>query len=112
MRIRLPASRSTIDGGNGIPAGTYTLYPGHYATLPGALRVVDYGSNLGKNVPSGTTLPDGTVLMTGNYTSSTQPGTQSTGQELFAVQTGAVWQQYSEYTFDFGQQLFRRQGQP
>jgi filamentous hemagglutinin family protein len=95
-----------IDGGDGIPAGTYTLYPGHYATLPGALRVVDYGSNLGKNVPSGSTLPDGTVLMTGYYTSSTQPGTQSAGQELFAVQTGAVWQRYSEYTFTSANRYF------
>jgi filamentous hemagglutinin family protein len=95
-----------VDGGNGIPAGTYTLYPGHYATLPGALRVVDYGSNLGKNLASGTTLPDGTVLTTGYYTSSTQPGTRSAGQELFAVQTGAVWQQYSEYTFSSANSYF------
>ena len=102
----LAGQQITIDGGNGIPAGTYTLYPGHYATLPGALRVVDDGSNLGKNVTSGTILPDGTVLMTGNYTSSTQPGTRSAGQELFAVQTGAVWQQYSEYTFSSANSYF------
>ncbi|WFU84465.1 filamentous hemagglutinin family protein [Bradyrhizobium sp. CIAT3101] len=95
-----------IDGGNGIPAGTYTLYPGHYATLPGALRVVDYGSNVGKNLASGTTLPDGTVLTTGYYTSSTQPGTRSAGQELFAVQSGAVWKQYSEYTLSSANSYF------
>ncbi|WP_426426237.1 filamentous haemagglutinin family protein [Bradyrhizobium genosp. A] len=95
-----------IDGGHGVPAGTYTLYPGHYATLPGALRVVDYGSNVGKNLASGTALPDGTVLTTGYYTSSTQPGTRSAGQELFAVQTGTVWKQYSEYTLSSANSYF------
>src|SRR5262249_19776300 len=70
----LAGTQVHIDGGNGIPAGTYTLYPAHYATLPGALRVVYYGSNLGRNVPTGTTLTDGTVLVTGYYTESTRPG--------------------------------------
>ncbi|WP_371369079.1 hypothetical protein, partial [Salmonella sp. M34] len=83
----------TIDGGNGIPAGTYTLYPAHYATLPGAMRVTVYASdNNTKHVTSGTKLPDGTVLVTGNYTQSTAPGKQSSGQTVFAVQTSAVWQ--------------------
>lgn len=100
-----------IDGGNGIPAGSYTLYPGHYATLPGALRVVDYGSNVGKNLASGTALPDGTVLTTGYYTSSTRPGTRSAGQELFAVQTGAVWKQYSEYTLSTANSYFAAKAQ-
>jgi hypothetical protein len=88
-----------LDGGGGITAGTYTLYPAHYATLPGALRVVYNGDNLGRNVVSGTTLTDGTVLVTGYFTQSTKPQTQSAGQALFAVQTGAVWQQYSEFSF-------------
>ncbi|WP_156918062.1 filamentous haemagglutinin family protein [Bradyrhizobium sp. Cp5.3] len=88
-----------LDGSTGVPAGTYTLYPGHYATLPGALRVVDYGSNLGRNIPSGTTLPDGTVLVSGHYTQSVRPGAYSSGSELFAVQSNSVWRQYSEYNF-------------
>lgn len=103
---QLVGSQITIDGGAGISAGSYTLYPAHYATLPGALRVTYYGDNLGRNVPSGTTLPDGTVLVTGNYTQSTQPGKQSAGQSLFAVQTGAVWQQYSEYSFSSANSYF------
>lgn len=107
----LAGTQITIAGGNGIPAGTYTLYPGHYATLPGALRVVDYGSNLGVNYASGTTLTNGTVLVTGYYTQSTQPGTRSSGTELFAVQTGAVWGQYSKYILTSGNSYFESKGQ-
>lgn len=99
--IPLAGTQITIDGGNGIPAGTYMLYPAHYATLPGAMRVVVYSSdNTGKNIATGTKLPDGTVLMTGHYTQSTAPGKQSSGQTVFAVQTSSVWQQYSEYSFN------------
>lgn len=97
--VPLPGQQITIDGGNGIPAGTYTLYPAHYATLPGAMRVVVYtNDNTGRNLASGTKLPDGTTLVTGHYTQSTAPGKQSSGQTVFAVQTSSVWRQYSEYS--------------
>lgn len=102
----LAGTQITIAGGNGIPAGTYTLYPAHYATLPGALRVVYYGDNTGRNIPTGTTLPDGTVLVSGHYTQSTSLGKQSSGNSLFAVQTSAVWQQYSEYAFNRANSYF------
>ncbi|BAS00464.1 filamentous haemagglutinin family outer membrane protein associated with VreARI signalling system [Blastochloris viridis] len=102
----LVGTQITIDGGNGIPAGTYTLYPAHYATLPGALRVVYYGDNVVRNIASGTTLPDGTVLVTGHYGSSLASVRQSSGEGLFAVQTGAVWQQYSEYEFNRANSYF------
>jgi len=102
----LAGTQITISGGGGIPAGTYTLYPGHYAILPGALRVVDYGSNLGRNIVSGTTLQDGTVLVSGNYTQSTNAATRSAGSELFAIQTGSVWRQYSEYNVTSGNSYF------
>lgn len=105
----LAGTQITIDGGNGIPAGTYTLYPAHYATLPGAMRVVYYGSNVGRNVPTGTSLPDGTVLVSGHYTQSAGLGRQSAGESLFAVQTGAVWQQYSEYSFNRANSYFTQQ---
>lgn len=105
--VPLAGQQITIDGGNGIPAGTYTLYPAHYATLPGAMRVVVYAQdNTGKNVPTGTKLTDGTVLVTGNYTQSTAPGKQSSGQTVFAVQTNSVWQQYSEYSFNGANSYF------
>lgn len=95
-----------FDGSSGVPAGTYTLYSGHYATLPGALRVVDYGSNVGRNIPSGTKLPDGTVLVAGHYAQSVRQGASSSGSELFAVQSSAVWQQYSEYGFSSANRYF------
>ncbi|NVO13582.1 MAG: filamentous hemagglutinin family protein [Rhodoplanes sp.] len=87
-----------LAGGNGIAAGTYTLYPAHYATLPGALRVVDYGSALGRSSLAGATLADRTQLVGGYYVQSTKPGGRSSGTELFAVQTNDVWRQYSEIT--------------
>jgi len=102
----LVGTQITLDGGGGIPAGTYTLYPAHYATLPGAMRVVTVGDNLGHSVPSGFTLPDGTVQVTGHTTQSTGPGKQSSGQTLFAVQTNAVWQQYSEYSLNRANSYF------
>lgn len=95
-----------LDGSSGVPAGTYTLYSGHYATLPGTWRVVDYGSNVGRNIPSGTQLPDGTVLVAGHYAQSVRQGASSSGSELFAVQSSAVWQQYSEYGFSSANRYF------
>ncbi|MCP4618176.1 MAG: filamentous hemagglutinin N-terminal domain-containing protein [Bradyrhizobium sp.] len=102
----LAGTQIYLDGGNGIPAGTYTLLPAHYATLPGALKVAYYGSNLVDGTPSGTTLPDGTVLVTGHYTQSTRSQVQSFGQAMFAVQTGPVWKQYSEYNFSSANSYF------
>ncbi|MFB9261985.1 filamentous hemagglutinin family protein [Bradyrhizobium erythrophlei] len=108
--VPLAGQQITIDGGSGIAAGTYTLYPAHYATLPGAMRVVVYSNdNTGRNLATGTTLPDGTVLVTGNYTQSTVPGKQSSGQTVFAVQTNSVWQQYSEYSFKGANTYFTQQ---
>ncbi|MGJ4996983.1 filamentous hemagglutinin family protein [Bradyrhizobium sp. HKCCYLS3077] len=107
--VPLAGTQITIGGGTGIAAGTYTLYPAHYATLPGAYRVVYYGSNLGRNIATGTTLPDGTVLVTGNTIQSTAPGKLSAGQDLFAVQTNVLWQRYSEYQFSRANSYFTQQ---
>lgn len=102
----LAGTQIHLDGGNGIVAGTYTLYPGHYATLPGAMTVSYSGSNLVNATPSGTTLSDGTVLVSGSYTQSTRSQVQSFGRALFAVQTSAVWKQYSEYNFSSANSYF------
>lgn len=96
-----------LAGGNGIAAGTYTLLPAHYATLPGALRVVDYNSSaLAKPGFAGLTLRDGTQIIGGYYTQSTLPGGRSSGTELFAVQTNDVWRQYSEITSSLANSYF------
>lgn len=102
----LAGTQIHLDGGNGIPAGIYTLYPGHYATLPGAMTVTYYGNNLVNATPSGTTLPDGTVLVSGHYTQSTRSQVQSFGQALFAVQTATVWKQYSAYNLSSANSYF------
>ena len=106
----LAGTQVYLAGGNGIAAGVYTLHSGHYATLPGALRLVDDGSNLGR-MPSGTTLPDGTTLISGYYTQSTLPQTRTSGSELFAVQTGAVWGNYSQYNNSSANSYFPAQAQ-
>ena len=85
-----------LEGGNGIAAGLYTVYSAHYATLPGALRVVDYGSALAKPGLAGTTLADGSQIIGGYTTQSTNPNSRTPGTSLFKVQTSAVWRQYSE----------------
>jgi hypothetical protein len=36
---RLPGDQVYLAGGNGLPAGLYTLLPAHYALLPGAYAV-------------------------------------------------------------------------
>jgi len=102
----LVGTQITIEGGSGIPAGTYTLYPAHYATLPGAMRVVYYRDNTAGTIASGARLLDGTVLVTGHYTQSTSSTKQSSGMSLFAVQTNAVWQQYSEYAYSDANSYF------
>lgn len=84
-----------LAGGNGIAAGYYTLYPAHYATLAGALRVVVEGSAYANPGAAGKTLPDGTQLI-GGYFAQENLGIRSSGTEVFAVQTSSVWRQYSE----------------
>jgi filamentous hemagglutinin family protein len=86
-----------LSGVPGLPAGFYTLYPGKYATLPGALRVTLSAAS-GPVVPGASqTLPDGTVAVAG-YFGNALTGSRSATPTLFNVQSGEVWQQYSQYT--------------
>src|SRR5262249_17167535 len=59
-----------------------------------------------RNVSSGSKLPDGTVLVSGHYTQSIAPQKQSSGESLFAIQTGDTWRQYSEYAFNLANSYF------
>ncbi len=57
-----PGSLVTLEGGAGLPAGTYTLLPASYATQPGAYLLTP-SSQRGL---AGTTIrPDGSVLVSG-----------------------------------------------
>lgn len=84
-----------LNGTSDFAAGWYTLYPAHYATLPGAFRVVDYGTALAKPSFPGTKLPDGTQIV-GGYFGQSPLGKRASGTELFSVQSSSVWRQYSE----------------
>ncbi len=107
----LAGTQIYLSGGNGIAAGYYTLYSGHYATLPGALWLVDGGSNLGRNIASGTTLPDRGTYISGYYTQSTLPQTRTSGSELFEVRTTPVWSSYSQYSYSSANSYFAQQAQ-
>lgn len=94
-RAPLAGQQVYLNGGGGLAAGWYTLYPAHYATLPGAYRVVDYGSALASPGVAGSTLPDGTLIMGGAFGQASL-GLRASGTELFSVQSSAVWQQYTQ----------------
>ncbi|WP_017775087.1 filamentous haemagglutinin family protein [Paraburkholderia kururiensis] len=87
-----------LSGVPGLAAGVYTLLPGRYATLPGAYRVT-VSSGAGNVAPGASkVLADGTVVTTG-YFANALSGSRSATPTVFNVQSGAVWQQYSQYTF-------------
>ncbi|WP_434115625.1 filamentous haemagglutinin family protein [Paraburkholderia caffeinilytica] len=86
-----------LSGVPGLAAGVYTLLPGKYATLPGAYRVT-VSSATGAVAPGASQVqPDGTVVTAGYFTDALS-GSRSATPTLFNVQSGAVWQQYSQYT--------------
>ncbi|MDS0791898.1 filamentous hemagglutinin family protein [Burkholderia pseudomultivorans] len=97
-----------LSGVPGLAAGYYTLLPGKYATLPGAYRVTV--SSMAGNVAPGASavLPDGTVVTSG-YFADALTGSRSATPTLFNVQSGPVWQQYSQYTLKDANSFFTAQ---
>jgi filamentous hemagglutinin family protein len=94
-----------LSGVPGLPAGYYTLLPAKYATLPGAYRVT-VSSVSGALTPGASqVLPDGTVAVAG-YMANALSGSRSATPTLFDVQSGAVWQQYSQYTLTGANSFF------
>ncbi|WP_241021975.1 filamentous hemagglutinin N-terminal domain-containing protein, partial [Burkholderia sp. Ac-20353] len=89
----------------GLAPGYYTLLPGKYATLPGAYRVTVSATS--GNVAPGASqvLPDGTVVTAG-YFADAVTGSRSATPTLFNVQSGPVWQQYSQYTLKRANDFF------
>jgi filamentous hemagglutinin family protein len=94
-----------LSGVPGLPTGYYTLLPARYATLPGAYRVTV--SSVGGALTPGVSqiLPDGTVAVAG-YMGNALSGSRSATPTLFDVQSGAVWQQYSQYTLTSANSFF------
>ncbi|KML10979.1 MULTISPECIES: filamentous haemagglutinin family protein [Burkholderia] len=97
-----------LSGVPGLAPGYYTLLPGKYATLPGAYRVT-VSATTGNVVPGASqVLPDGTVMAAG-YFADAVTGARSATPTLFNVQSGATWQQYSQYTLKGANDFFTAQ---
>ncbi len=99
-----PGTSVTLPGGNGIAAGTYTLMPAMYATLPGAYRVVVTSTNAG-TTPVNTVGPDGTINMTGVLGNAID-GSRSSQTALLQIQSNATWTKYSEIDIASGNSYF------
>jgi filamentous hemagglutinin family protein len=100
-----PGQSITIAGGNGIPAGTYTLLPGMYATLPGAYRVVQVAGNVNPTTSVSSTTADGSQYVSGTITNALT-GARSSQQALFQLQSNTVWRQYSQINITPGTSFF------
>ncbi|WP_240922335.1 filamentous hemagglutinin N-terminal domain-containing protein [Burkholderia cepacia] len=97
-----------LSGVPGLAPGYYTLLPGKYATLPGAYRVT-VSATTGNVVPGASqVLPDGTVMAAGYFADAVTGGRSAT-PTLFNVQSGATWQQYSQYTLKGANDFFTAQ---
>lgn len=84
-----------LSGGDGIPAGIYTLLPARYATLPGAYRVVQDTGAIDA-ISGSVALPDGTQRISGHFADGLT-GSRDARSTAFLVQSRDVWRQYSEY---------------
>jgi len=80
-------SRINLSGGGGLPAGTYTLLPGSYATQPGAYLLTA--------LPSGTiksgVQPDGSYVVAGTRINALDPSAQASPlAQAFRLDTPSV----------------------
>lgn len=97
----------TLDGSKGLPAGTYTLLPAEYATLPGAYRVVVVKPDTGSNATVNQVAADGSTFVTGRVGNAID-GTQSSANTLFEIQSNATWTKYSEIDIARGDDYFTK----
>ncbi len=97
-----------LSGGNGLPAGYYTLLPARYAVLPGAYRVTTVANAQDALAVNNRVLQDGTVQMAGYFA---QPGlgTRDSRSTLFDVQNTTTWRAYSEIDQSSGNGYFAAQ---
>ncbi|MFC4761678.1 filamentous haemagglutinin family protein [Dyella koreensis] len=85
-----------LSGAPGLAAGYYTLLPAKYATLPGAYRVVQDTSARDSVLGRSATQADGTLSVAG-YFADALSGARDARNTTFLLQSGPVWQQYSQY---------------
>lgn len=97
-----------LSGMPGLPAGYYVLLPAKYATLPGAYRVVQNTGSQDPALGQNAVLPDGTMSITG-YFADALDGTRDARNTTFLVQSGSVWQQYSQYQLTDADSYFASQ---
>jgi filamentous hemagglutinin family protein len=103
--LPLAGSRVYLSGEAGVPAGIYTLLPAHYATLPGAYRVMRVNNSTDALSYLNNSLPDGTLRMAGYFVNSASV-TRDARLQYFDVQSAAVWRQYSEIDQSSGNSFF------
>ena len=99
-------SAVTLVGGDGIAAGTYTLLPASYATLPGAYRVVAMSTNTGA-AAAATVAADGSIMMTGQLANAVT-GARSSSTAMFEIQPNSTWTKYSEIDVASGDSYFAK----
>ncbi|MFT4172324.1 MAG: filamentous hemagglutinin family protein [Rhodocyclaceae bacterium] len=104
------------DGVPGLPAGTYTLLPSHYALLPGAFRV-----ELNGLATSQARIGDTTAMRNGSWSTAARLGIANTGFSetlpsqviLTAADTLRTYSQYNEASYaEFALQQAVREGAP
>ncbi|WP_242111816.1 filamentous haemagglutinin family protein [Luteimonas aquatica] len=94
-----------LSGVPGLPDGVYTLLPAKYATLPGALRVVQRPGTQDATSTQNLVLPDGSVRVSGYFVDGLT-GARDARSTQFEVQSRQVWGQYSEYTVTGANRFF------
>jgi filamentous hemagglutinin family protein len=103
----LPGQTITLlDDVPGLPAGTYTLLPGAYATLPGAFRVQVQPTPT-TEIKAGTVLPqlDGSYIVAGK--SGTNGTEISSSLNLaYRISSKDSWSQYSDIRTSLGSVFF------
>lgn len=107
-----PGTSITIGSGNssGIPAGTYTLLPGMYATMPGAYRVVQVASGQSPAAAQSYSTQDGSNYVVG-YLGNQITGTRSALASTFQIQSASVWQRSSDIHIASANSFFAQQAQ-
>ncbi len=84
----------TLDGSDGLPAGTYTLLPRRYALLPGAFIITPTSGSGNETVKA----PDGSSLVSGYIGNRfNQPDEASAVRSRFEVASAAVFKDRAAY---------------